>query len=239
MAFQRKGIFIMKKKYIQLLFFIAAVIGIGVLIKFTNLHQYFSLTALQDENHFLKRMLHENYMSTVMAFIVIFAITIALAIPGSAALTLLGGYLFGVFEGGLYSLIGSVAGATISFLLFRYVLRDVVHAWYGAQAQVFKKQMNEHGVSYLLMLHFVTVVPFLVINALAAMSDLSLIRFMWTTAVGSLPIISVYSFAGKQLSYINSIGDIFSPTIIIAFVLLIALACMPIMIKKFRKDIGV
>lgn len=229
----------MKKNYIKLFLSICVVIAIVVLVWYTGIHNYFSLTALKDENHFLKRMLIENYYTTAGAFIALFAILVALAVPGSAALTLLGGYMFGIFEGGLYSLIGSVVGSTISFLLFRYVLRDTVYAWYGSRVQQFKRQMDVHGVSYILMLHFVTIVPFVVINAVAAISDISIVTFLWTTVVGSIPIISVYSFAGRQLSYISSVGDIFSPMIIIAFLLLITLACMPIIIRRFKKDIEV
>ena len=107
-------------------------------------------------------------------------------------------------------------------------------AWYGNRIVTFKKQMDVHGVNYILMLHFVTVVPYFVINTLAALSDISLVTFVWATIVGSIPIISVYAFAGRQLSYIQSVGDIFSPPIILAFVLLIVLACMPIILKRLK-----
>ena len=178
--------------------------------------------------------MQQNYYTAVTAFVCIFALVVGTGFPGSAVLTLFAGYLFGVFEGGMYALIGSIVGATISFLLFRYVFRGTVTAWYGKRIKQFKTQMSTHGVSYLLMLHFVTVVPYFVINALAALSDISLLTFVWTTIVGSMPIISVYAFAGRQLSYIQSLGDIFSPTIILAFVLLIALACMPIILRKLK-----
>ena len=128
-------------------------------------------------------------------------------------------------------------GATLSFLLFRYVLSNYVGTWYGDRVEKFKAQITTQGASYLLMLHFVIVVPYFVINTLAAATDISLFTFVWTTLVGSIPIVSVYAFAGRQLSYINKIGDIFSPTIIIAFMLLILMACMPIIIRRFKKSV--
>ncbi len=227
----------MKKKYTRLAFFLLAIIAVAWLVRYTNIHQHFSLTALKDDKHFLKTLISENYYATVFVYILIFIAVISLAIPGSAALTLLGGYLFGALEGGAYAIIGSVVGATVSFLLFRYVFSRYVGTWYGKRVERFKEQINTHGASYLLMLHFVIVVPYFVINTLAAVTDISLFTFMWTTLVGCIPIVAVYAFAGRQLSYINSVGDIFSPTIIIAFMLLILVACMPIIIRKFKKSI--
>ena len=227
----------MKKRYTRLAFFLFAIIAIVLLVRYTNIHQYFSLTALKDDKHFLKTLINENYYAAVFVYILIFIAVISLAIPGSAALTLLGGYLFGALEGGAYAIIGSVVGSTISFILFRYVLSRYVGTWYGERGEQFKAQINKHGASYLLMLHFAIVFPYFVINTLAATTDISLFTFVWTTIVGCIPIVSVYAFAGRQLSYINSIGDIFSPTIIIAFILLILVACMPIIIRKFKKSI--
>jgi len=224
----------MEKKYRQLLFFVCVLVALFAIVRYTNLHKHLSLTAIKSENHFLKQLMEHNYYTALITFIGIFALVIGIGIPGSAALTLLSGYLFGMVKGGLCALIGSLLGAIISFLLFRYVLRDAVTKWYGTRIEQFKIQMSMHGISYLLMLHFMTVVPYFVINALAALSDISLLTFVWATIIGSIPIISVYAFAGRQLGYIQSVGDIFSPAIIIAFVLLIVLACMPIILKRLK-----
>jgi len=227
----------MNKKYTRLLFFLGVLITLFIAVRYTHLHHYFSLAALQDENHFLRVMIKQNYYAAVAVYLLIFTAVIALAIPGSPALTILGGYLFGALEGGAYALMGSVAGTTISFLLFRYVLDRYVGVWYGDRIEQFKKQISTYGASYLLMLHFATVVPYVVITTLAAATEVSLFTFVWTTTLGSIPIVSVYAFAGKQLSYIRSVGDIFSPAIIFAFMLLVLLACMPIIIRKLKKSI--
>src|SRR5690348_8239524 len=110
----------MKNIYVRLL--TAACISlllIGILWHY-NFYQLFSLSALKNDDHFLRRMLLHNYYATVITYILIFIIMIGLSIPGSAALTLLGGYLFGVFYSIIYSLISSVLGSLTAFLIFRY-----------------------------------------------------------------------------------------------------------------------
>jgi len=225
----------MKKRSLRLILFIVALILSALLIRYTNVHEYFSLAALKDDQHFLKQLLTQNYYAAVVVYMLIFVAVIALGIPGSAALTLLGGYLFGALEGGIYSLIGSVTGSTLCFLLFRYVLRSYVGTWYGERVEQFKEQLAQYGASYLLMLHFAIVVPYFVINTLAAVADISFFTFLWTTIAGGIPIVSVYAFAGRQLGTIQSAGDIFSPPVILAFALLIVMACMPIITRKVKK----
>lgn len=225
----------MKNIYLRLLIYACVLLLLIGFLWQCNFYQLFSLSALKNNDHFLRRMLQYNYYGTVITYILLFVIMIGLSIPGSAALTLLGGYLFGVLYSILYSLIGSVLGSLTAFLIFRYGIAHAMYERYAARIEVFKKQMKQYGVSYLLMLHFFVVVPYLVINALAALSGVSVWTFIWTTAVGGLPIICVYSFAGRQLSYINAVGDIFSPAVIGAFLLLIGLSVMPIVIKKYRK----
>ena len=225
----------MKKFYIRLLIYACVLSIIIGILWYYNFYQLFSLSALKSKDHFLHRMLNYNYYGTVIAYILLFIVMIGLSIPGSAALTLLGGYLFGVFYSIIYSFTGSLLGSLTAFLIFRYGIANTMYERYAARIEIFKTQMNRYGVSYLLMLHFLVVVPYLVINALAALSGISVWTFIWTTTVGGLPIICVYSFAGKQLSYINEISDIFSPTVILAFLMLIGLALIPIIIKKYRK----
>lgn len=224
----------MKVGYKRLFFMLLFFLLIGILMRFSGVYHYFSLSALKDENHFLRLLIATHYYYAVALYLFIFIAVIAFAIPGSAALTLLGGYLFGALAGGLYALLGSVIGSTFCFLLFRYFLTPYVRIWYGLRIDKFKQQIAYYGNNYLLMLHFVIIVPYMVINAIAAVTDISLATFIWTTTIGAIPIVTVYAFAGRQLSYIHAVSDIFSFPIIMAFVLLIVMALMPIIIQRYK-----
>jgi uncharacterized membrane protein YdjX (TVP38/TMEM64 family) len=60
-----------------------------------------------------------------IAFIVVYNLATLLFIPGSI-LTLKGGCLFGLFWGSIYVLIAAIIGATLAFLIGRYLSRDWV-----------------------------------------------------------------------------------------------------------------
>jgi len=196
-----------------------------------DIADFISLSALQKHALFLAEFSRNHFFLSIFGYVTIFASIIAFSIPATGPLTLLGGFLFGVLWGSVLSTAAATAGATIAFLIFRRGLDDVVYRKHGKRVEKFKKRMETYGVFYLLMLHFSTVVPYAVINVLAAITEIPLFTVIWTTAVGFIPIAFVYTFAGSRFTTIRSIQDIFSPNVIIAFSLLIALMLVPIVLK--------
>jgi pyruvate/2-oxoglutarate dehydrogenase complex dihydrolipoamide dehydrogenase (E3) component len=69
----------------------------------------------------------------------------------------------------------------------------------------------------------VPVFPFFVINLVAGLTPLSPWKFYWVSQLGMLPGTLLYVNAGTQLAQVSSPGDILSPSLIGAFVLLAAL----------------
>lgn len=221
-----------QRRIVGVFLFVALILAA---IYYFDVKSYFSLLALQDRMQQLYYFVQLRYVESVVAYIVAFAAIMACAVPAMPVLTVTGGYLFGAGFGLLYAMIGCLVGATISFLAVRYIIRGTVHQRYGLQLERFKEKLHEQGVcSYLLMLQFITVVPFFVINTLAALADVSFFTFFWTTAVGSLPMVFVYALAGKQLGTLNSINDLFSPSVVLMIALLVCLSLMPILVKRLR-----
>jgi len=225
----------MTQKHKHRLFIILAIVGLIVLLRLLGLTKYFSLAYLQESSHYFKEFLEEHYWSSATGYIGSYALLIAVGFPSVAPLTLLGGFLFGALPGALYAVLGGTIGSIITFVLIRYLFGPILQKKYKERLEIFNKQVHEHGSSYLLMLHFLSVVPYVVINSLAALTNISFWTFFWTTIFGSIPLSLIYSFAGLQLSTVKSVRDIFSPTLIILLFLLILLALLPIVIKRYRK----
>lgn len=198
--------------------------------------RFISLEQLQAHSLAFKHYVGGHYLMAVLMYIGIYALTIAIGIPGVAPLSVLGGYLFGVFLGTAYGALGATVGSLIAFVVVRYVLRDWIKRKYGNKLEPFNKQMRKYGANYLLMVHYASIIPFFFINSLAAMADVGWWTFIWTTVVGFIPLAMIYSFAGRELATIKSLHDILSPPIIAVFFILIALAFLPIIIKHYKGD---
>lgn len=212
-------------------------ISILIIIWYFQLHIYISLESFQKNKVYLKAAVERNYWRSVFIFITVYIAIIAIFIPGMPPMTLLGGFLFDFCPGIIYSSIGTSVGATCSFLVIRYVLSNTLKGKYAEKLEQFNKKIATHGaVYYLLTLQLVGVVPYFIINTLAALAHVSSFTFFWTTLVGSIPMLFVYTFAGKRLSSIESIRDVFSPSMILIVVALVIVLLIPVAIRFFRRS---
>ena len=224
----------MRRRHIIGLVTVGLFLIVIVLFRAFNLARFFSLTTLQSNATLLSTFSRDYYLLSILAFVTVFSSIIIFSIPVTGPFTLLGGFLFGMLRGALFSTVGAIVGATLSFFIFRRGLSDFVQQKYGDKLKTFKRNIKHHGGSYLLMLQFSTVVPYGVINMLAALSGVPLWTFLWTTALGFMPYALIYTFAGSRFTTITSVGDIFSPSVIAAFVLLMLLSIVPLIVRRLR-----
>ena len=212
------------------------VTGIYCLLKYSGITYYLSLHNFLENKLWLEDFVARHYATSVLLYILSFSLIIILVFPGFPPLTIIGGYLFGVFYGSLYALIGSFIGSFISFFVIKSFFYEKLRVKYEHRLASFKKNIASSGeANTLLFLHFLTIVPFFVINTLAALADVSLFTFTWTTIVGSLPLLLAYSFAGQKLRSVGAVRDIFSLPVIALFGMLILLSVVPMIVKRYKR----
>jgi uncharacterized membrane protein YdjX (TVP38/TMEM64 family) len=222
----------MKKKIIIVVIFVLIIAA----IKFFNLDTYFTFENLKAQKEVLSNFVSENYIYSILLFISLYIVSVAFMIPIATVLTLSGGFLFGSLFGVIYVNIGATLGAILAFLFARYIVGDKVQAKYEKQLSKFNKELEANKYQYLFSLRFLPIFPFFLVNFLCGVTKLDLKTFIITTALGILPGSFVYTYAGNQLSRINSIKDIFSRNILYAFILLGVITLIPVVIKKLKKQ---
>lgn len=226
----------MKNGFKRALFIGIVVLASIFLLRYLGVGKYLTLEQLQANKAYLQEVVAYYYLKSVLIYIVVYTFVIAMAIPAFPPLTIIGGFLFGLVPGALYAAIGATIGSSISFLVMRYIMANTIRRKYGDKLQKFNERIKSHGVaSYLLTLQLLSVIPYFIINALAALADVPFITFFWTTLVGSLPLLFLYSFAGRELYVVESMGDIFSLPVILLFILLILLALLPMFLRWLRQ----
>ncbi len=224
----------MKTFHKKLIVGLLVLVAIVLVFYYVGLSHYFSLPSIKTNAAFFKSKVAENYTHAVFAFIGISTALIAFTLPITAPMGVVGGFLFGLWPAVLYCMIAVMIGAAISFLVVRYALSHVMKHRYGKRLASFNKRMKTYGYTYLITLQLLTIVPYFVINTLAALAGVSFAMFMCTTAVGSFPILIIYAFAGKQLYMIHSWRDILSREMLLLLLLLAGLALLPLIIRKWR-----
>lgn len=209
-------------------------ICILIALRISGVSNYLGLTKLKEQGEILHLFVAHHYIVAVILFIALYITVVILSLPVSGIMTMTGGFLFGTVPGVVYSNIGATTGALCSFLLVRYLIGQWLQVRYKESLVHFNRAFEQYGTLFLLVIHFVAVVPFFMINFLASMTHVSLLTFVWTTSLGIIPAGLVYAFAGEQLATIDSIKDIFSANLMIAFLLLTLLAVLPLVVQKMR-----
>ncbi|KIN90950.1 FAD-dependent oxidoreductase [Thauera sp. SWB20] len=144
----------------------------------------------------------------------------ALSLPGAAVMTLAGGALFGLGWGLLIVSFASTIGATLAFLVSRHLLRDSVHARFGARLRAIDEGIARDGAFYLFSLRLVPAFPFFLINLLMGLTPIRTRTFYWVSQLGMLPGTLVYVNAGTELGAVDSLAGVLSPGLVASFVLL-------------------
>lgn len=223
----------------KIIVFAAILIAAILFFYYFRMSDYFTLAQLKEHNHLLKDFVRKHYVLSVLIYIATYSILIACALPIVMPLALIGGFLYGLPWGLLYAGISCLIGSIVTFLALRHVVGHWIRDWHSERIDRFNNQIQKYGYSYLLILHFLSIVPMFVINLLAAMAKVPLFTVIWVTIVGTFPLNFLCVYAGRQLNSIHSLNDIFSPTIIALFCLLALAACAPLFLKKIKGVLGV
>ena len=199
-----------------------------------DLQRYMTLAALKANRQALLDYYAGHKLVMVTGFMAVYILQTALSLPGAAILSLAAGAIFGSIMGTLYANIAATTGATLAFLVTRYLLRDVVLHRFGSKLEGMNREMEERGFSYLLFLRLVPLFPFFLINLAAGLTRIPLRTFFFGTLLGIIPGGFVYVNAGASLATIDSLSGIISPRVLGSFALLGLFALVPVLYNKFK-----
>lgn len=162
-------------------------------------HRYLTLEHLAANRESLRDLIAGNYALALVAFVALYAVTVALSLPGGAVLTIAGGFLFGWLVGGIASVVAATLGAIVVYLVAKTTLRDFLVAKAGPRLERFAEGFREDAFSYLLFLRLVPVFPFWLVNLAPGLLGVSFATYAVTTALGIVPGTFAFALAGNGL----------------------------------------
>ncbi|MGD2172034.1 MAG: FAD-dependent oxidoreductase [Gammaproteobacteria bacterium] len=196
-------------------------LGAIVLVFFQfDLGQYLTLDYVKERQMDIDRFYADNRLLTLLGFFVIYVTVTGVSLPGATVLTLAAGAVFGLVTGVVLVSFASTIGASLAFLLSRYLFRDLVQSRFESSLRSINRGIEKEGAFYLFAMRLVPAFPFFVINLVMGLTRLRLWTFFWVSQVGMFAGTVVYINAGTQLAQIESPGGIFSPGILASFLLL-------------------
>jgi uncharacterized membrane protein YdjX (TVP38/TMEM64 family) len=207
-----------------------------VVVAFFALHgeRYLSLETVKANRDALLAFANAHYGAALAIAFAVYVIATAFSLPGGLVLSLTAGFLFGRWVGTVLVVIAATIGATILFTAARYLFADAARRRMGALGEKINAGFTENALSYLLFLRLVPLFPFFLVNLAPAFTTISVRTFVIGTLIGIIPGSFVFVNLGQTLGRIDSLSGLLSAETIAAFVLLGALALVPVAVRKMR-----
>ena len=199
-----------------------------------------SLRALADQEAQLRGYQQQNPVLIYGAAFVVYTMVTGLSIPGAAALTLIYGWFFGFWPAVLLVSFASTSGATLAFLLARFLLRDTVQSRFGTRLKAINDSLEREGAFYLFTLRLIPLMPFFVLNLVMGLTPIKTRTYWGVSQLGMLPGTAVYVYAGSSVPNLSTLADkgtsgILTPNVLIAFAVL---GLFPLAVKKIMQWTG-
>jgi uncharacterized membrane protein YdjX (TVP38/TMEM64 family) len=200
---------------------IASVVVLMIILFWANhLNDYFSLAYFKKMHSGLVDAYNDYPLRFISAYMTVYIAITVLGLPVSIPLTLLGGSILGFWAGIIVISFSSSVGATLAFLVSRYLFRDLVQRAFGGKLAAINCGIEKEGAFYLFSLRLIPLIPFEAINFTMGVTPMPLRTFYWVSQAGMLPATIVFVNAGRELSRIESASGILSPALIISFTLI-------------------
>ena len=210
-----------------------AVVGIAAWL-FLAYRDQLELHVLAEQESALREYGSRNAAQACAIAFVVYVTVTGLSLPGAAILTLVLGWFFGFWQALVLVSFASTTGATVAFLLSRYLFRDAIQSKFGERLTRFNESLAREGALYLFTLRLIPAVPFFVINVVMGLTPIRVSTYWWVSQIGMLPGTAVFVFAGANVPDLKTLADrgasgILTPPLVAAFVLL---GLFPIVVKR-------
>ncbi|SFM56713.1 FAD-dependent oxidoreductase [Marinobacter pelagius] len=207
----------MNRSKLLLILVIAAIVAVFIGL---DGHKLLTLENLQSHQAALAQWIDQHLLVAVLGYGLIYVVVTALSLPGATIMTLAGGAFFGNLYGLAAVSIASTVGASLAFLVARFLLRDTLRERYKDTIARIDRGIEKDGAFYLATLRLVPVFPFFLINLAMGLTGMKLRTYALVSWIAMLPGTFVFVNAGTQLGQIQSTGDIVSADLLLSFALL-------------------
>lgn len=234
----------MKKKILKLLIFVFLALTFAMLFEHLHLYTYLNLDSFNRYHNQILDFEQQHIFEFTVVYIISYIVLIACCVPGTIIFDLIAGFIYGPFVGVFLVLSCYLLGAIVNFSLVKILFRDILRKRFGHLQHLV---LNERGMSAtalnLIGLRFIPVIPFWLLNILAAILGIPFWIFVGTTFIGIIPTSIVYVLIGHGVrehmreNQPITMAMLTEPKLWVPMVMLALLILIPNLIRSIRKKL--
>ena len=224
-----------------LIFFLLTIILILWTIYFLN-KDFFQLQTLFSNLEIIQNFILQNFFVSIFIVILSYSFLIMCNFPFASLLSMINGFLFGTWIGGILSIVGGTLGAFGVFLIAKFFFLDFVKNKFLNKYSYIENYFNKNDLELMMLIRIIPAIPFFLQNLILAGLGAHNKKFFYTTLIGLAPWSFIFGSIGQGLEeiFINktelSFSLISQPEYLIPIVFIAFLIVTIILFKKkFKK----
>jgi uncharacterized membrane protein YdjX (TVP38/TMEM64 family) len=146
----------MKKETIIKIGIVISLLVVAVIL-YTQFSEYASLDYIKQKKDKFQSYYEGNKAFVLAMFFIGYVAVTALSLPGAVLMTLLAGALFGLLTGVIVVSFASSLGATLAFLVARFILGESLQKKYGDKLEKINAGVESEGKFYLFTMRLIPV----------------------------------------------------------------------------------
>ena len=226
---------IAQKKILLITFFL--IIFSFWVIYFLN-RDFFELKTLFIYLEIIQNYISNNFLFSFFIFTLSYCFLIVCNFPIASLLSLIGGFLYGTWLGGMGIIIGGTAGSLIVFLVAKLFFHDYVAKKLLHKYLFIHKYFQQNELELMFLIRLIPGIPFFAQNLILAGLGVNSLKFFLTTLIGLSPWAIIFASIGKGLEEIFikdqdlSFSLIAKPEYLIPISLIISMVIFILLFKK-------
>jgi uncharacterized membrane protein YdjX (TVP38/TMEM64 family)/Fe-S oxidoreductase len=214
-----------KKRSWKPLIFLALLLAAVAGVQLSGAAQY-----LQQEK--LRELIAGYGVLAPAIYILIYALAPVLFLPG-LPITIVGGILFGPVWGVVYTITGATIGASLAFLVARYLARDLIAGKLtGPKWEKLDSEVAQHGWKVVAFTRLIPAFPFNLLNYAFGLTRVSFVHYVVATFFCMLPACIAFIVFSSSLP--GLIRGHLSPTALLGIALIMVVSLIPVLYRCFK-----
>lgn len=156
-------------------------------------------------------------------------------VPGSP-LTLAAGALFGPVAGTIYSLVGATIGASLAFIIARYLAGSWVREKISGRLETIVRGVEKEGWRFVVYTRLVPLFPFNLLNYAYGLTRMRLGPYAIASLLAMAPGAAAYAYLGHAGQQLAAGTENAIQTALIALGALAALALITTLVRRYREE---
>lgn len=224
------------KKKIFLALFLIIIFSFWVIYFFNR--DFFELKTLFIYLEIIQDYIFNNFFISFLIFTLSYCFLIVCNFPAASLLSLIGGFLYGTWMGGLGIIIGGTIGSFIVFLLAKLFFHDYISKKLLHKYSFINQYFQKNELELMLLLRLIPGIPFFAQNLILAGLGAKSLKFFLTTLFGLSPWAIIFASIGQGLEEIFiqdqdlSFALILKPEYLIPISIIILLVIFILIFKK-------